>query len=144
MYPFHPRLVHFPIALTLAGIAFVAVGLAARRSGEQWLWAGRWLLLLGWLSTLVAGIAGVVDQSRAADLPQVRDTINQHITVGVAILVVLGGALYWPFKNKQLLAVASGRRAYLVLLLVAALLILLDGWLGGKLVYELGVGVRGF
>ncbi len=144
MGPFHPRLVHFPIALTLAGIAFVAIGLIGRRSEERWLWSGRWLLLAGWISTLAAGIAGLVDQGRAADLPPVRDVINQHITVGVAILIVLGAALYWPLKAKRLLVVPAGRRAYLGLLLLVALLILLDGWLGGKLVYEFGVGVRGF
>ncbi|MCX7670079.1 MAG: DUF2231 domain-containing protein [Anaerolineae bacterium] len=144
MFLLHPRLIHFPIAWTLLGIACIAVGLLWPRAGERWLWAGRWLLLGGWLSALVAGIAGVVDQSQAADLPAVREAINPHITAGIALLIVLGLALYWPLKDKQLFVASGKRLAYLALLLLVALLVLLEGWLGGKLVYELGVGVRGW
>ncbi|MGC8780057.1 MAG: DUF2231 domain-containing protein [Anaerolineae bacterium] len=143
MFPLHPRLVHFPIAWTLIGIALVVVGLARSRADERWLWAGRWLMLGGWISALVAGIAGLVDQSRIADLSAVQDVLNQHITVGIALLIVLGLALYWPLKDKQLFSASRKRWAYLALLLLGGLLILLEGWLGGKLVYELGVGVRG-
>lgn len=143
MFPFHPRLVHFPIAWTLIGIVFIVVGLLWSRARERWLWAGRWLLFGGWIATLVAGIAGLVDQSRVADQPVVRDVLNQHITVGIVLLILFGFALYWPFKDKQLFVVPRKRWAYVALLLLGALLVLLEGWLGGKLVYELGVGVRG-
>ena len=142
LFPFHPRFVHFPIALSLVGAAFVAVSFIRRDGSERWFWAGRLLVFLGWIGALVAGVTGVIDQSRAPDLPVVRDTINSHITVGIALIIVFGLALYWPLKDKKLLSERSHRWGYLALLLLGVGLILLESWLGGQLVYKLGVGVR--
>jgi uncharacterized membrane protein len=143
-YPFHPRTVHFPIALSLVGAFFILLGaaLATRKDdggSERWLQFGRMSLVLGWIGVLVAVITGLVDQSRAPDDPVVTQTINLHITVGVALLVVLGLAVYWPLKNKRVWT--ERRWAYLALIAVAAGLVLVESWLGGKLVYQLGVGV---
>lgn len=141
LFPLHPRFVHFPIALSLAGVLFVAIGLARTAAAERWLWAGRWLVFLGWIAAFVAGITGLIDQSFAPDAPDVRDVINLHITVGIALIAVLGLALYWPLKDRHLLAGGARRWGYLALLLLATLLILIEGWLGGRLVYKFGVGV---
>jgi uncharacterized membrane protein len=145
--PFHPRLVHFPIALSLAGIAFVFLGflLPGRftqdpNKRDRWIGYGQLSLLLGWLGVLAAVASGLMDQSRAPDIPQVTRVINQHITTGIALLVVLGFALYWPLRDKRFWS--ERRPAYLVLLFVVLILVLLESWLGGKLVYQLGVGVR--
>jgi uncharacterized membrane protein len=142
LYPFHPRFVHFPIALSLVGVAFVAVSFARREARERWFWAGRLLVFLGWIGALVAGVTGMIDQSRAPDLPIVRDTINMHITVGIALIIVFGLALYWPVKDKRLLSEGAHRWDYLALLLLGVGLVLLESWLGGQLVYKLGVGVQ--
>lgn len=141
-YPFHPRLVHFPIALSLIGVAFVAISFLQHRDGDRWFWSGRLLVLLGWIGAVVAGITGLVDQSRAPDLPAVHETINTHITVGIALIVVFGLALYWPLRNKQFLLKGGGRWAYGALLLLGVALVLVESWLGGQLVYKLGVGVQ--
>ena len=150
LFPFHPRFVHFPIALSLVGVAFVAASFVRREASERWFWAGRWLVFLGWIGALVAGVTGMIDQSRAPDLPAVRDTINMHITVGIALIIVFGLALYWPLKDKRLLSDGSpgqgtrqgARWGYLALLLLGVGLVLLESWLGGQLVYKLGVGVQ--
>jgi uncharacterized membrane protein len=147
--PFHPRLVHFPIALSLAGAFFILAGwLLARRargepaSAERWQGYGRLSLVLGWLGVLAAGATGLIDQSRAPDTLEVRQLINQHIGAGLALLVVLGLAIYWPIKDKALLSSPSRRWLYFALLVLAAALVLVESWLGGKLVYTYGVGVH--
>jgi uncharacterized membrane protein len=142
LFPFHPRFVHFPIALSLVGVAFVVVSFVRGEVGERWFWAGRLLVFLGWIGALVAGVTGMIDQSRAPDLPVVRDTINSHVTVGIALIIVFGLALYWPLKDKKLLSERAHRWGYLALLLLGVGLILLESWLGGQLVYKLGVGVQ--
>ena len=142
LFPFHPRFVHFPIALSLVGVAFVAVSFVRRDGSERWFWAGRLLVFLGWIGALVAGVTGVIDQSRAPDLPVVRDTINSHITVGIALIIVFGLALYWPLKDKKLLSERAHQWGYLALLLLGVALVLLESWLGGQLVYKLGVGMQ--
>jgi uncharacterized membrane protein len=142
LLPFHPRFVHFPIALPVVGVAFVVVSFTRQDGGERWFWAGRLLVFLGWIGALVAGVTGLVDQSRAPDLPIVRDVINLHITAGIALIIVFGLALYWPLKNRQLLSKPVQRWGYLALLLLGVGLILVESWLGGQLVYKLGVGVQ--
>jgi uncharacterized membrane protein len=147
--PFHPRLVHFPIALSLAGVFFILAGwlLAIRpRSSttgvERWQSYGRLSLVLGWLGVLAAIASGLIDQSGAPETIEVRQVINQHIGAGIALLVVLGLAIYWPIKNKALMSTSSRRWIYFALLALAAALVLVESWLGGKLVYTYGVGVR--
>ena len=147
--PFHPRLVHFPIALSLVGAFFILAGwllsTRSRRSpagAERWQSYGRLSLVLGWLGVLAAGVSGLIDQSRAPDTVEVRQVINQHIGAGLALLVVLGLAIYWPIKDKMLMSDPKQRWLYFALLVLAASLVLLEAWLGGKLVYGFGVGVH--
>jgi uncharacterized membrane protein len=138
-FPLHPRFVHFPIALSLVGAATIAFGLLRRQ--ERWLSYGRISLLLGWLGVLAAVVTGLVDQSRAPQTAAVAGVLDQHVSVGIALLVIFGLAFYWPLRDKKLFA---GRISwpYLGLLLVGVLLVFLEGWLGGRLVYHLGVGVK--
>ncbi len=69
--------------------------------------------------------------------------LNQHITAGIALLIAAGLALYWPLRNKRLqTGAASARWGYLALLASIVLLVAIEGWLGGRLVYDFGVGVR--
>ena len=138
LLPIHPRLVHFPIALSLTGVAFVVLGLALRR--ERWTDYGRMSLFLGWLALIVASLGGLIDESRAPATAVVTAAINQHITVAISLIVVFGLALYWPLRNRKLWTDPGHRLLYIALLILGALLILLEGWLGGKLVYTLGVG----
>lgn len=145
--PFHPRTVHFPIALTLVGVFFIVLSaFMARRAASgaaadpgKWLAYGRTTLLLGWMGVLAAVATGLVDQSRAPDDAVVARTINLHITAGIALLILLGLALYWPLRDKRFWS--ERRWLYVGLLLIIAGLVLLESWLGGKLVYQLGVGV---
>ncbi len=140
LFPYHPRLVHFPIALSLVGAAFVALGLF--REQDRWVWYGRLSLSLGWISAIGAALAGLIDQSRAGNSQVITDTINLHITAGIALIVVFGLALYWPLREKRLFAPGGRHWAYLALLLLGVILIMVEAWLGGQLVYKLGVGVR--
>jgi uncharacterized membrane protein len=137
--PFHPRVVHFPIALSLVGVLFIALG--AWRKQEQWARYGQLSLLLGWLGVMVAVVTGLIDQANAPQEAEVVAVLNQHITAGIALVIAVGLALYWPVRNKRLWQTPA-RWGFLGLLLVIALLVLLEGWLGGKLVYQYGVGVR--
>ena len=138
--PFHPRFVHFPIALCLVGALFITLGLIRRR--ERWVGYGQISLLLGWLGVMAAVITGLIDQSRAPDDVAIRAIINQHITAGIALLIAVGLALYWPLRNKRLFSEGRARWGFLVLLLVIVALVAIEGWLGGKLVFQFGVGVK--
>lgn len=140
LIPFHPRVVHFPIALALVGAFFTGLGLLRRR--ERWISYGQLSILVGWLGVIAAVITGLIDQSRAPQDANVTAVINQHITAGVALLISLGLALYWPLRNGRLLKEGQARWGYLALLVLTVALVFVTGWLGGKLVYHYGVGVK--
>jgi uncharacterized membrane protein len=91
---------------------------------------------------MAAVATGLVDQSSAPDTPDVQNTISLHITAGIALLIAVGLSLYWPVRNKKLWSAGAGRWGYLALLLVVVGLVAVEGYLGGKLVYTYGVGVR--
>lgn len=138
--PLHPRAVHFPIALLLAGTLSLFIGVWLHR--DRWASYGRTSLVVGLLAMLIAMATGLLDQARAPQSSEVTAVINQHITVSIALLIAAGVAVYWPIRSKRLLSDSPARWGYLLLLLVIAVLVLAEGWLGGKLVYQLGVGVR--
>lgn len=137
--PFHPRVVHFPIALSIVGALFIVIGVLRRQ--DRWTGYGQVSLLLGWLGVMVAVVTGLIDQASAPQNAEVAAVINQHITAGIALLIAVGLALYWPLRNKKLWT-TSARWGYLALLAGIVLLVFIEGWLGGKLVYHLHVGVK--
>ena len=137
--PFHPRFVHFPIALCIVGAFFIAFGVL--RQQERWRGYGQISLLLGWAGVLVAVVTGLIDQASAPDDAAVVTVINQHITAGIARVITVGLAIDWPIRSKNLWQ-TSAKWGYLALLAVIVLLVILEAWLGGKLVYQYGVGVK--
>ena len=144
MYPFHPLSVHLPVGLLLGNAALTALYLRrGDRSLEQ---AAYHCLWLGWLGALLAIGTGTLDAARqlfgAAGLPEgALNWVNAHAGVGLLILVV-----YWQLwqlrrRNPAILDDPGTRRGYLARLALGVLLLLLDGWLGGHLVYSLRLGV---
>lgn len=144
MYPLHPLTVHLPIGLLLGNAALTVLYL---RRGDRALEVSAFhCLWLGWLGALLAIGSGTFDAARQLfDPAQPRADalawLNAHAAVGLAILVV-----YWQLwqqrrRSPQLLDDPQLRRGYLVRLALGVALLLLDGWLGGVLVYSLRLGV---
>ncbi len=140
--PLHPRFVHFPVALLITGSALALVYLLGWRRPALPVTA--WIiLLLGWLSVFPAVISGLVDRNAAPDDPAVLAALNPHIAAGFGLLIVYGLLLYERLRNPAVLDQPQRRWWMIGLLLLGLALLAVEGWLGGKLVYELGVGVQG-
>lgn len=137
--PLHPMFVHFPIALYLLGV-LLTLGYLWRRAPDYERFA-YWAFLLAWVGVAVAALAGLIDLgSLAPDDPR-RAVINNHITSGVALLIINGLVLYFRFRWPDVLA-GSRRWVYLALMVTGIVAVVLTGWLGGKLVYTLKVGIE--
>lgn len=136
----HPKFVHFPVALLLTGSVLALLYLfGLRRSGwPTVIWA---LLGLGWVTLFTAILTGLVDRNAAGDEAAVVALLNPHIAAGFGLLMVYGWLLYERLRQPAALDLAAKRGLLLGLLLLGAALLLYEGWLGGKLVFELGVGV---
>jgi uncharacterized membrane protein len=137
--PFHPVVVHFPIALYLLGVLFSA-GFLWRRSPDYDRFA-YWAFVLAWISVGVAAVVGLVDMGALAPGDPRRISLNNHITAGVGLLVINGLLVYYRFRWANVLTSAR-RWQYLALMAVGVVVLVITGWLGGDLVYNLKVGVN--
>ena len=144
MYALHPLTVHLPIGLLLGNALLTVLYL---RRGEQALEVSAFhCLWLGWLGALLATASGTFDAVRQLyDPAQPRGDalgwINAHAIVGIAIVVVYWQALQIRRRDPAALESASARPGYLARIAIGVLLVVLDGWLGGHLVYTLRLGI---
>jgi uncharacterized membrane protein len=138
--PLHPRFVHFPIALLVVGslMALAAIVRWRRPSVAALAWG---MLLLGWISLFAAVVTGLIDQNSAPQDAEIRSLLSVHTALGFALIVVYGLMLYERLRTPDAL-LGEKRRGWLALLALLGLaLLLVDGWVGGTLVYTYGVGV---
>ncbi|KPV51713.1 hypothetical protein SE17_19670 [Kouleothrix aurantiaca] len=143
MYPFHPLTAHLPIGLLLGNAALTALYL--RRGDRAYETSAFHCLWLGWLGALLAVALGVFDAARfvlgAGVSGSTLAWVNAHALVGAAILVVYWQAWQMRRRAPGILDDLQARRGYLVRLGLGVALLVLDGWLGGHLVYSLRLGV---
>lgn len=135
-HPIHPMLVTIPIGLWVFSIVcdFIARGSAAP---ETWATASYYAMIGGIIGALAAALPGLVDLLSLRNTP-VLPTAVKHMGLNLAIV-----ALYvinaW-MRTGETTAAPGG--APLVLSLIAIAMLLVSGWLGGKMVFEAGVAVH--
>lgn len=127
---FHPAIVHFPIALFMAGLFLDALGMWKKH--KTLLLAGWYNLLLGAISTL-ASIASGLTAMTIMHLPY-KGLIFNHL-----VLACIGTAIMWAMvalRYKRHEKMSAGLRAvYYVLAVTGVVLIALSAHLGGDFVY---------
>lgn len=136
-HPLHPMTVHFPIALYLLGVLLTA----------GYLWRGNpefeqfayWSFILSWLAALAASLVGLIDQNQLAVNDPRRTYVNNHITAGVALIIINGLLVYMRFRWYD--ALTRHRWPYLGLMALGIVAVLATGWLGGELVYRWHLGI---
>ena len=138
MTPVHPMLVHFPIALLVTSV--VVDFLAILGGGDSLRQAGWWALLGAALGAMFTVLAGVFDMYRASLMEAAHERVHQHMKVGFALATVIAALAIWRgMLHEQ--GVAPGW-TYIAVAFLSVGLAAFQGWLGGELVYTLGVGVR--
>lgn len=135
-HPIHPMLVTIPIGLWIFSLVcdFIAM-----RSGTPapWATASLYAMIGGILGALAAALPGLVDLLSLRATP-VLPTAVKHMGINLTIVVlyVINAWMRWGE------ATVAPTGAPLVLSLVAIAMLLVSGWLGGKMVYEAGVAVH--
>ncbi len=139
--PFHPLLVHAPIALIITSLVFELIG---RATDLDW-WRRSAFAMLA-VGVLVAGFALVSGEGAAEHAVRVqgvpRAPIGSHenaarLTFWIGVFALAARALgARPTMSKSLTA-----RMALVLHLAAAVLVGVTAYRGGKLVYQHAAGV---
>lgn len=136
----HPFVVHFPIALLLMNQALTIAAL--RRDDPLIERSAYGALVIGWWGTLAATLTGTLELALHWPLrPDTVAWINAHAALGLILLAIYGQALLRRRRDPRILH-GPNRNGYLTLLAIGAGLVLLDGWIGGHLVHDLGFGIR--
>jgi len=133
----HPLVVHFPIALLMTALLLDGLALALKQ--PQLHRVALWNLTLG---TCGAGVA-VWTGYRAADIArhsfEIHQVMELHRKLGIATLILGSLVVIWRLWKRDRLGRPARLLALLVMLGMAGTLSY-GAHLGGRLVYEFGVG----
>ena len=132
-HPLHPMLVTIPIGLWVFSLAsdLIAMGSPAR---DIWPFVAYYTMIGGAIGALAAALPGLIDLLSLKD-QALKKTALTHMTINLAVVALYLVNIWMRHRDPQNL---SGP---FWLSLVAILMLLVSGWLGGKMVYLEGVGV---
>src|SRR4029434_8234795 len=132
-HPIHPMLVPFPIGLWV--FSFVCDLIFVFGTGDAvWKTIALYAMVGGLVGALAAAIPGLIDLLSLPEGP--RKTAVLHMTLNLTIVALFAINLWLRIRSGD----AGASSTTTVWLSCAAILLLLvSGWLGGKLVYEGGV-----
>ena len=137
--PMHPIFVHFTIALTFASLVFDALGFFFNKASLTA--AGGWALVGAALMTLATLSTGLTSSTRApVEEGEARSFLRAHMALGFIFYGLLVAIVFW--RISLWLSGQSVSWVYLAALAVVALVMTVQGYLGGELVYRYGVEVE--
>jgi len=130
LHPTHPMFVHFPIALT--GAAFFFILLAYWRKSASLEQAAFANIALASISTMVAGITGVMDNSRnyGGEAPNA----NVKITLAIILFLLTTGISIRRFRNPEIFTRGNGL-LYAASYGLSFFIALVLAFLGGVILY---------
>lgn len=128
-HPIHPMLVPLPIGMWVLSLACDIIA-AFAADPTTWKTVALYAMVGGIIGALLAAVFGLVD---LLSLPaRIRSTALAHMGINLTIVVL--------FAIDAWLRLSGSDPVWLSV--VAILLLLVSGWLGGKMVYRLGVAVN--
>ena|SRR5689334_15859462 len=134
-HPIHPMLVPIAIGCFIFSFASDIICLASGQA-DPWNMLAYYTMIGGIIGALCAAVFGFVDM---LSLPAgyTKSVAIKHMSINLLVVVIYVVNAYMRHGNPQSLKLP------MILSLVTILLLLVSGWLGGKMVYEAGVGVTG-
>ena len=129
-HPIHPMLVSIPIGLWIFSLVCDLV-VASGSTNEAWRVVALYTLIGGIAGALLAALPGFVDLLSLPDGP--RRTALIHMGINLTVVALYAVNLWLRLDGTMLV--------WLSVLGIGLLVV--SGWLGGKMVYEHGVAVDG-
>jgi uncharacterized membrane protein len=133
-HPIHPILVPFPLGLLTTSVVFDVVHLLA--GGARWAEISFWLIAVGVLGGLLAAVFGLVDWLAIPSGTRAKTIGLAHGLSNVVMVALF--AVSWLLRSGD-----TGDPGVLpiVLSFMGVGLASLEGYLGGELVFRMGIGV---
>lgn len=135
-HPSHPMFVHFPVAFYVATLGLDILSKAGRFPSAPL--ATTWLLLGAFAASLVAVATGLVDRATTRPGSKVRGKVNLHMWLQLvtAVLFVVNFAIRWPDRH-----LAEAEPLWIILDVIGVATLVVGQYLGGLLVYSIGMRV---
>ena len=131
-HPIHPMLVAIPIGLWVFSLACDLIHLGGATSAS-WPIVARYTMVGGIIGALVAAVPGFIDM---LSLPwPVKRIALMHMAINLTVVALYVVNVYLRMRGTE----SSGP---VWLSVIAILMLLVSGWLGGKMVYVHGVAVE--
>lgn len=132
-HPLHPALVHFPVACWPLGVAADVAGLFL--AAPAWQWAAS-SFAIGCVMAIPAMLAGMMELPRIPEGAALTAT-RAHMAAMLTAFCLFAARLLLGVDGLRPLSPDAGAFVLDALGLAA---LAIGGWLGGRLVYEHGVG----
>jgi uncharacterized membrane protein len=134
-HPIHPMLIVFPLGLLVTAVVFDVVYKVTGNSGFAVV--AYWNILAGLVGGALAAVTGLIDWLAIPRRTRAR-AIGLWHGLGNAVLLALF-AVSWSMRTADTTYIPSNQA--LILEIIAVMIGVVTGWLGGELVDRLGVGV---
>ena len=134
-HPLHVMLVHLPIGLWVLSFAFDVIAMFDSASEKPTAKPALYTLLAGLLLAIPAAIAGLADYSDIRRDHPARKDATWHLWLNVSAILVFGVSAVIRLAETGPALLHAGVSA------LGVTLILYSGYLGGKMIYDDGVGV---
>ena len=137
MESLHPLLVHFPIALLLSALLVDGLALALKRPHLHRV--ALWNLCLGTLGAGAAVLSGLQAEDVAKHSFEIWKIMTLHKRLGITTLILGVLTAGWRLWKRDRLGPRT-RAATMAGMLAMAATLGIGAYLGGRMVYEYGVG----
>jgi uncharacterized membrane protein len=136
----HGAINHFPIALLFVSVGLDLFALASKPGlhGSAWL-----LLVLGTIGAIAATVTGLISHLPYEEDPTLLAAIEPHQYTAFAATAIFTALTAWRWRSLRRGSELGGGAAYLTLALLGLVVLGITGFLGGKLLSEWGIGVKG-
>ena len=132
-HPIHPMLVPIAIGGFVLSFAFDLIALATA-SGNPWNLLAYYTMVGGIIGALAAALPGLIDLLSLAP-GYTKGVAVKHMLINLTVVAIYIFNAYLRHGASQDLKLP------MILSVVTVLMLLVSGWLGGKMVFEAGVGV---
>ncbi|MBI5021752.1 MAG: DUF2231 domain-containing protein [Ignavibacteriales bacterium] len=139
MQNIHPYFVHFPIAILSVGLLWDLLGILLKK--ESFKNAGWWAQVFGVIAIVITVTTGLIAANTVPHNEASHEIMETHETIGLIVAGAFILLLIWrSFLKTSLPLRKSYQTIYLAIGILAVVTMLYGAHLGGKLVYEFGVG----
>ena len=132
-HPLHAMLIVFPVGLLIFSLICDLFSLRAAEPAV-WVAVALYTMVGGFISALIVAVPGLIDLLSLQD-PATKKIALIHMSINLLVVAIYVCNSWLRHGDPQALKIP------MIMSLVTVLLLLVSGWLGGKMVFEAGVGV---